>query len=217
MTIAREMHPDAITLDVMMPQMDGWSVLTALKADPDLCDIPVIMVTILNDRAIALSLGSVGLPHQADRLGRLNAMLRQYIGTSVSGAVLVVDDDPEMRAMTRQMLERMGLEVGGGGERRRRPRLARSQPAAGAHPARSHDAGHGRLRVPRSYCARASPGVRCRCWWSLRRISTPTSSISSQGLTEKVIAKGATTGVDLRAAIRDALRSAAAHSRPAVS
>ena len=60
LTIARAAHPDAITLDVMMPQMDGWSVLTALKADSELADIPVTIVTMLNDRAIALSLGASG-------------------------------------------------------------------------------------------------------------------------------------------------------------
>src|SRR6185437_16680922 len=53
LTMAREFRPDAITLDVMMPQMDGWSVLSAFKADPALCDIPVTMITMLNDRAIA--------------------------------------------------------------------------------------------------------------------------------------------------------------------
>ena len=47
---AREYKPDVITLDVMMPEMDGWTVLRELKADPDLHDIPVIMVTIVNDQ-----------------------------------------------------------------------------------------------------------------------------------------------------------------------
>ncbi len=215
-TIAHEMHPDAITLDVMMPQMDGWSVLTALKADPDLCDIPVIMVTILNDRAIALSLGSSGFLTKPVDWGRLNAMLRQYIGTSVSGAVLVVDDDPEMRAMTRQMLQRMGLEA-----------AEAENGAAGlawleANPPPALILLD--LMMPVMDGFEFLDHIRASVAWRAVPVLVVTArDLSSaelyqlQGLTERVIAKGATTGVDLRAAVRDALRSAAAHSRPAVS
>ena len=52
LNLARTIRPDAITLDVMMPKPDGWDVLSALKADPDLCDIPVIIVTMVPDRGI---------------------------------------------------------------------------------------------------------------------------------------------------------------------
>ena len=48
--LAKEHRPLAITLDVLMPQMDGWAVLTSLKSDPELADIPVIMVTMTSDR-----------------------------------------------------------------------------------------------------------------------------------------------------------------------
>lgn len=214
-TIAHEMHPDAITLDVMMPQMDGWSVLTALKADPDLCDIPVIMVTILNDRAIALSLGSSGFLTKPVDWGRLNAMLRQYIGTSVSGAVLVIDDDPEMRAMTRQMLQRMGLEA-----------AEAENGAAGlawleANPPPSLILLD--LMMPVMDGFEFLDHIHASAAWRAVPVLVVTArDLSSaelyqlQGLTERVIAKGATTGVDLRAAVRDALRSARAHSRPAV-
>jgi signal transduction histidine kinase len=47
---ARRLHPRVITLDVMMPRMDGWEVLTQLKADPNLCDIPVVMLTMVDNR-----------------------------------------------------------------------------------------------------------------------------------------------------------------------
>ncbi|WP_442921676.1 urea ABC transporter substrate-binding protein [Microcoleus sp. Aus8_D2] len=56
--LAKEMLPDAITLDVMMPSMDGWAVLSALKADPDLANIPVIMLTFLDDKNQGLELGA---------------------------------------------------------------------------------------------------------------------------------------------------------------
>ncbi|WP_293144323.1 urea ABC transporter substrate-binding protein [Microcoleus sp. bin48.metabat.b7b8b9.023] len=56
--LAKESLPDAITLDVMMPSMDGWAVLSALKADPDLANIPVIMLTFLDDQNHGLELGA---------------------------------------------------------------------------------------------------------------------------------------------------------------
>src|SRR5262249_19226996 len=54
--LARELRPAAITLDVMMPGMDGWAVLTALKADPNMADIPVIMLTIVDDKNMGYAL-----------------------------------------------------------------------------------------------------------------------------------------------------------------
>ena len=56
LSLARRLRPDVITLDVMMPRMDGWSVLAALKSDPELAAIPVIMVTIVDDKNLAYSL-----------------------------------------------------------------------------------------------------------------------------------------------------------------
>src|SRR5262249_3755247 len=58
LALARQWHPDVVTLDVLMPRMDGWAVLTALKSDPELAEIPVIIVTLLEDRGIAVSLGA---------------------------------------------------------------------------------------------------------------------------------------------------------------
>jgi PAS domain S-box-containing protein len=56
--LARALRPDVIVLDVLMPEVDGWAVLSALKADPDLTDIPVILVTIVDDRARGFALGA---------------------------------------------------------------------------------------------------------------------------------------------------------------
>jgi adenylate cyclase len=56
--LAREKRPNLITLDVMMPGMDGWTVLKTLKADPQLSSIPVVMMTIADDRARGLALGA---------------------------------------------------------------------------------------------------------------------------------------------------------------
>lgn len=57
--LARKLRPDLITLDIMMPEMDGWAVLQRLKDDPELCDIPVIMVSIVENRPMALDIGAL--------------------------------------------------------------------------------------------------------------------------------------------------------------
>ena len=69
--LAREARPRAILLDVMMPGLDGWSVLSALKSDPDLRDIPVVMVTFVEQRGLAASLGGCRLRHEAGALGAI--------------------------------------------------------------------------------------------------------------------------------------------------
>jgi signal transduction histidine kinase/DNA-binding response OmpR family regulator len=109
LALAREWHPDVITLDVLMPRMDGWAVLTAIKSDAELAAIPVVIVTVLADRGIAVSLGAAEfLTKPVDR-ARLAATIRQNVhGT---GVVLVVDDEPESRRIARRHLEKLGWEV----------------------------------------------------------------------------------------------------------
>jgi CheY-like chemotaxis protein len=106
--LARELKPDAITLDVMMPGMDGWAVLTALKADPDVADIPVIMLTIVDDRNLGYTLGAADyLTKPIDR-DRLVSVLDKYRRDL---PVLIVDDDEVLRQLLRRMLEPEGYKV----------------------------------------------------------------------------------------------------------
>ena len=109
---AKELHPDAITLDVMMPEMDGWSVLSALKSDPDLSDIPVIMLTLAEDRDKGYALGAADyLTKPIDR-DRLVAVLRKYHrDRQRPGSALVVEDDLVAREMMRRTLEKDGWVV----------------------------------------------------------------------------------------------------------
>src|SRR5215469_8050110 len=109
LALAREWRPDVVTLDVLMPRMDGWAVLTALKSDPELVDIPVIIVTVLEDRGIAISLGAAEfLTKPVDR-ARLATTLRRHVYGG--GVVLVVDDESESRQLARRHLDRLGWEV----------------------------------------------------------------------------------------------------------
>ncbi|MBD1830334.1 urea ABC transporter substrate-binding protein [Microcoleus vaginatus GB1-A2] len=78
--LAKELLPDAIILDVMMPSMDGWAVLSALKADPDLADIPVIMITFLDDKNQGLELGAAEYLRKPLDYKRFAALLSKYQG-----------------------------------------------------------------------------------------------------------------------------------------
>jgi signal transduction histidine kinase/CheY-like chemotaxis protein/HAMP domain-containing protein len=107
--LARKLRPDAITLDVLMPKKDGWTVLGALKADPELCDIPVIMVTVAPDRGIGLSLGAAEVMTKPVDRAELTSLLRQLL--SRDGPILVVEDDLATRETVRHTIEKMGLTV----------------------------------------------------------------------------------------------------------
>jgi PAS domain S-box-containing protein len=103
--MAKELHPDAITLDVMMPGLDGWAVLSALKSDPDIADVPVVMLTIVDDHNRAYSLGAADyLTKPIDR-DRLISVLRQFAKGNRANTVLLVDDDPSSRGLMKRMLE----------------------------------------------------------------------------------------------------------------
>ena len=109
--MARELRPAIITLDVMMPGMDGWAVLTQLKAEPELADIPVIMVTIVDDRNLGYALGATDYVTKPVDRDRLAALVRKYRRQSGRDVVLVVEDDAGTRDMLRKTLEKEGWEV----------------------------------------------------------------------------------------------------------
>ena len=75
---ARVDRPDVITLDVMMPVMDGWSVLSDLKSDPELADIPVILVTFVDDKNLGYALGASDFLTKPIDRNRLASILRGY-------------------------------------------------------------------------------------------------------------------------------------------
>ena len=107
---ARELRPDCITLDVMMPGMDGWTVLAALKRDPELAEIPVVMLSILDERNLGFSLGAFDyLTKPVDRK-RLRDILSRLAVESEGASVLIVEDDEGTRESLRRSFEKEGWE-----------------------------------------------------------------------------------------------------------
>ena len=107
--MARALRPRAILLDVMMPGMDGWSVLSALKDDPDLASIPVVMVTFVSERGLAAALGAADYVLKPVEWERFRQVMDRF--RDDDGNVLVVDDDADTRERMRAMLEKSGWSV----------------------------------------------------------------------------------------------------------
>ena len=108
--LAREIQPAAITLDVMMPDVDGWTVLAAIKGDPELAEIPVILVTIVDEKSRGYSLGATDYMVKPIDRERLIGVLRN-ISRVVGRHALLVDDDDLMRREMRLVLEQDGWRV----------------------------------------------------------------------------------------------------------
>jgi PAS domain S-box-containing protein len=107
----RKNAPDIVTLDVMMPKIDGWSVLGIMKSEPDLEHIPVIMLTIVDDRNLGFSLGASEYMTKPIDRNRLLALVERVAPRDRTGRVLVVDDDPDVRAVVKSTLEDAGIRA----------------------------------------------------------------------------------------------------------
>ncbi len=112
---AKEIHPDAITLDVLMPGMDGWAVLSALKADPELTDTPVIMLTITDNKSRGFALGATDYltkPVDRQKLMNLLGKYRKIMSdTANQGNILVIEDQDATRDLVRRTLSKEGWTV----------------------------------------------------------------------------------------------------------
>ncbi len=109
--VAKEQLPDAILLDIHMPRMDGWEVLSYLKADPELAAIPVVIVTIEDDQVLGTALGAVDYLLKPVDYDRLLTLLQLHCTNSSPNSVLVVEDNTENREMIGRQLTKAGWRV----------------------------------------------------------------------------------------------------------
>jgi signal transduction histidine kinase/CheY-like chemotaxis protein len=108
---AREQRPDVITLDVLMPGQDGWSVLRHLKSDPAVAQIPVVIVSMLEGSDIGRVLGAADFVNKPVDRERLAGVVRRYRGPRQPAPALVIEDDPASREVLRRTLEQDGWQV----------------------------------------------------------------------------------------------------------
>jgi CheY-like chemotaxis protein len=97
--LAKELSPAVITLDVLMPGLDGWAVLTAMKADPVLAEIPVIMLSIADEKQMGYALGAAEYLTKPIDWERLAEVLQKYECIRPPCPVLIVEDDETLRTM----------------------------------------------------------------------------------------------------------------------
>ena len=109
--IAREQHPTVISLDILLPGMDGWQVLEILKSDPELADVPVIILTMLDDQQRGYVLGAAEFLVKPPDRERLSRLLKRYRGTGRTARLLVVEDDADIREILKRQLGNEGWLV----------------------------------------------------------------------------------------------------------
>jgi DNA-binding response OmpR family regulator len=125
-------RPDAVVLDVLLPGIDGWEVLRLLKQDPQLCDVPVFVASVVDERDVGLSLGAVDFFVKPIDRRRLLARVAEFLlkpGTAADRMhVLAVDDDPETLRAIAEALREQHVEVVTAGTGQEAVRLARTRP-----------------------------------------------------------------------------------------
>jgi signal transduction histidine kinase/DNA-binding response OmpR family regulator len=110
-TLAKQHRPIAITLDVLMDDTNGWDILSELKADPEVADIPVIMVSIIDDKNRGYTLGATDYLTKPVHPERLTAILGKFLTDGSPGSVLIIEDDDASRQLLRRLLERDGWKI----------------------------------------------------------------------------------------------------------
>ena len=111
LALARQVHPSLITLDVLMPELDGWGVLRELKSTPELAPIPVIMLTIVDERSKGYALGASEYITKPIDWTRLRALLHHLNGGPSRREILVIEDDEETRRLLASTLADEGWHV----------------------------------------------------------------------------------------------------------
>ncbi|HVB54571.1 MAG TPA: response regulator [Candidatus Acidoferrales bacterium] len=128
---AKAVNFDAILLDVVLPGIDGWQVLTSLKADPRTTEIPVLVVSVVDDRELGLALGAqdylVKPISRGAVLGALSRVAKGHPSARSANLILGIDDDPAALRLYQATLRGSGVEVLGAGGGKEGLRLARDR------------------------------------------------------------------------------------------
>ena len=111
--MARSLHPQIITLDISMPGIDGWQVLSQLKADPELQHIPVIVITVMNDQAKSYELGAAEFLHKPISKEQLLETIRRVLPNDNELPILIAEDDESTLEGLQRLLVSEGMEVRG--------------------------------------------------------------------------------------------------------
>jgi PAS domain S-box-containing protein len=107
---ARQLKPDLITLDLMMPGMNGWETLRKFKSDPELFDVPVVVVSIVGSENRGTIFGAADLLNKPVNRDELCSVLRRHVRHE-GGKVLVVDDDADARKVVSEYLKDENVEI----------------------------------------------------------------------------------------------------------
>src|SRR5581483_4552825 len=111
---ARALHPAAITLDILLPDVDGWEVMSRLKADPATSDIPVIVVSVIDNPDLGMALGALDYfvkPVDGRQLVERLRRIKRAEGGDRPPTVLVVDDEAANRHWLSRILEPAGFDI----------------------------------------------------------------------------------------------------------
>ncbi|WP_256757026.1 response regulator [Cohnella sp. WQ 127256] len=109
--LSKQLRPKVICLDILMPSMDGWSVLSALKSDPELADIPVVITSLTNDKQLGFSLGASEFLTKPLQHDKLIQVMDKYISNRKDHSVLVIEDDTMTSELMTKLLHKEGYDV----------------------------------------------------------------------------------------------------------
>ena len=109
--LARKIKPNLITLDILMPEMDGWSVLRTLKADPEVSKIPVVMASILDEKNKGFSLGAADFLSKPIQKEYLMKSIRNLIGDKENLKICLIEDDESLRFTVKEILEKQNVQI----------------------------------------------------------------------------------------------------------
>jgi CheY-like chemotaxis protein len=111
LAMLREQRPDLVLLDIIMPGVDGWAILNEIKADPQLHDTPIVILTKSSGEDLALALGASAFVSKPVDTAQLLDVIKHYDGKGSAPLALVVDDDTLTREMLRRDLSKAGWRV----------------------------------------------------------------------------------------------------------